>query len=195
MTSLTRAASLRALASLRHEQIVVPTMTALAGWHAIQQSDLDMPCVGAMGSASSMALGLALARPERQVWVLDGDGSLLMQLGSLATIAEAAPPNLYHFVFHNGVYVFSGDQKIPGGSRIDFALMAKAAGYSKSFTFDDAESFVTTLDDVLAQPGPVLVQLKLDQSVDDGLPVRDIPLDPGERGRRLRQLLAPTRAS
>jgi phosphonopyruvate decarboxylase len=170
-------------------------MTALAGWHAVQQSDLDMPCVGSMGSASSLALGLALARPDRQVWVLDGDGSLLMQLGSLATIAEAAPPNLHHFVFHNGVYALSGDQPIPGGTGIDFALMAKAAGYKSTFTFDDAESFITSLDEILAQAGPVLIQLKLDWSVDDGLPLREIPLNPGERGRRLREILTSAEGS
>lgn len=190
MSTLTRGAALRALAARRTEEIVVPTMTPLAGWHAIQESELDMPCVGAMGSASSMGLGLALAQPERTIWVLDGDGSLLMQLGSLATIAAAAPPNLYHFVFHNGVYAFSGDQEIPRGREIDFATMAEAAGYNATFVFDDAESFVTGLDDVFAAAGPVLVQLKLDVSVDDGLPMREIPLDPGQRGRRLRGILA-----
>ena len=190
MSTLTRGAALRALAARRTDQIVVPTMTALAGWHAIQQSDLDMPCVGAMGSASSMALGLAIARPERQVWVLDGDGSLLMQLGSLATIGEAAPSNLYHFVFHNGVYAFSGDQEIPGGREIDFSLMARAAHYSAAFVFDDAESLSTGLNDVFEAPGPVMIQLKLDDATDDGLPMREIPLNPGERGRRLRRILA-----
>jgi sulfopyruvate decarboxylase subunit beta len=190
VSTLTRAAALGALAARRSGELVVPTMTPLAGWNAIQQSELDMPCVGAMGSASSMALGLALACPDRQVWVLDGDGSLLMQLGSLATIAEAAPPNLYHFVFHNGVYAFSGDQKIPGGMEIDFALMARAAGYQQTFVFDDSETFLTSLDQVLGSTGPVLIQLKLDPSIDDGLPLREIPLDPGQRGRHLRQILA-----
>ena len=190
MSTLTRGAALRALAARRTDQIVVPTMTALAGWHAIQQSDLDMPCVGAMGSASSMALGMAIACPERQVWVLDGDGSLLMQLGSLATIGEAAPENLYHFVFHNGVYAFSGDQNIPGGLEIDFAAMARAAGYRSAFVFEDGEALVTGLDEVFRGPSPVMVQLKLDVATDDGLPMREIPLNPGERGRRLRQILA-----
>ena len=68
-----------------------------------------------MGGASSLGLGLALARPDRRVIVFDGDGSLLMQLGSLATIAGAAPRNLVHFLFKNGVYHTSGAQGIPGG--------------------------------------------------------------------------------
>lgn len=187
--SLTRAAALRALAARRTNEIVVPTMTPLAGWHALQESELDLPCVGAMGSASSLALGLTLARPERSVWVLDGDGSLLMQLGSLATIGDSAPANLYHFVFHNAVYAFSGDQPIPGGKQIDFAGMARSAGYPAAFAFDDLEAFSTSLEEVLATKGPVLIQLRLDYSADDGLPLRAIPLDAGDRGRRLRALL------
>ena len=72
-----------------------------------------------MGGASSLGLGMALARPDRRVLVLDGDGSLLMQLGSLATVAGAAPRNLVHFLFKNGVYHTSGAQGIPGGLSVD----------------------------------------------------------------------------
>ena len=147
-------------------------------------SDLDLPCVGAMGSASSLALGIALGRPERKVWVLDGDGSLLMQLGSLATIGAEGPRNFHHFVFHNGVYAFSGDQEIPGGMELDFAAMARAAGYRQGYVFDDIESLKTVVGRGTAQPGPVLIQLKVTNE-DDGLPQREIPMDPGERGRRL----------
>ncbi|MPZ22912.1 MAG: thiamine pyrophosphate-binding protein [Dehalococcoidia bacterium] len=189
MSTLTRAAAARILAARRQDELVVPTMTPLAAWHALQQSELDILGVGAMGSASSMALGLALARPARKVWVLDGDGSLLMQLGSLATIASAAPGNFYHFVFHNGVYAFSGSQDVPGGRSIDFAGMARAAGYPATFVFDDAESFSTSLEEVLAKSGPVLVQLKLEPTTEDGLPLREIPLNARERGARLREIL------
>jgi thiamine pyrophosphate-dependent acetolactate synthase large subunit-like protein len=189
MTTLSRAAALRGLAERRSDEVVVATMTPLSGWHALQQSDLDLPCVGAMGSASSLALGIALGQPERKVWVLDGDGSLLMQLGSLATIGAEGPRNFYHFVFHNGVYAFSGDQEIPGGMDLDFAAMALAAGYREGHVFDDIESLQTSLDEILAQPGPVLIQLKVTNE-DDGLPQREIPMDPGERGRRLRKILA-----
>ena len=85
-------------------------------------------CVGFMGGASSLGLGLALARPERRVIVFDGDGSLLMQLGSLATIAGARPRNLLHLLFKNGVYHTSGSQEIPGGLTVDFVTMARGAG-------------------------------------------------------------------
>lgn len=184
---MTRSQAVRALARRHQGQVVVPTMTALVAWEAVRPSELTMPCVGAMGSASSMGLGLALAQPERIVWVLDGDGSLLMQLGSLATIAGVAPANLYHFVFENGVYAFSGDQPIPAAGLLDFAALARAAGYRAAFTFAAVEELESGLDEALRTPGPVLVELKVSPEPDD-LPEREIPTDPGERGRRLRAL-------
>lgn len=187
---MTRSQAIRALARRHQQQVVVPTMTALAAWEAARPSELTMPCVGAMGSASSMGLGLALARPERTVWVLDGDGSLLMQLGSLATIAGADSPNLYHFVFENGVYAFSGGQPVPAAGKLDFAALARAAGYRAAFTFAEVEELETGLDEALQARGPVLVDLKVSPEADE-LPQWAIPTNPGERGRRLRALLGP----
>src|SRR3970282_1175732 len=88
----------------RGSAICVPTMTTAPAWRTIAPDDLSVACVGLMGGAAPLALALALARPDRRVLVLDGDGSLLMQLGSLATVAGAAPRNLTHLVFKNGVY-------------------------------------------------------------------------------------------
>jgi len=120
---------LRAIAAARGDAICVPTMTTAPAWRTLAPDDLSVTCVGFMGGASSLGLGLALARPDRRVIVFDGDGSLLMQLGSLATIAGAQARNLTHLVFKNGVYHTSGAQGIPGGLTVDFVLMAKGAGY------------------------------------------------------------------
>ena len=90
---------LRVIAAARGAAICVPTMTTAPAWRTIAPSDLSVVCVGFMGGASSVGLGIALARPERRVIVFDGDGSLLMQLGSLATAARAAPRNFVHLVF------------------------------------------------------------------------------------------------
>ena len=150
---------LRAIAEQRGEARVVPTMTTVPAWRQIAPDDLSVACVGFMGGASSLGLGLALAQPERQVLVLDGDGSLLMQLGSLATIAGAAPRNFTHFLFKNGVYHTSGSQGIPGGADIDFAGMAKAAGYRSTHVVDDLEEFRIRLPALLAEDGPVFVEL------------------------------------
>jgi len=121
--------ALRAIAAVRGDAICVPTMTTAPAWREIAPDDLSVTCVGFMGGASSLGLGLALARPERRVLVLDGDGSLLMQLGALATNAGAHARNLVHFVFKNGVYHTSGAQAVPGGLAVDFVLtLATNAG-------------------------------------------------------------------
>lgn len=151
--------ALRAIAEQRGDAVAVSTMTTVEPWHRFSPSELNVTCIGFMGGASSLGLGLALARPERRVIVLDGDGSLLMQLGSLATVAGAAPPNFYHFVFKNGVYAVSGSQPIPAAGRIDFAAMAKGAGYAAAYSFDNLEDFRVRLAEVLSARGPVLVQL------------------------------------
>jgi phosphonopyruvate decarboxylase len=130
---------LRAIASERGDAICVPTMTTIPAWRTLAPDDLSVTCVGFMGGASSLALGLALARPERRVIVFDGDGSLLMQLGSLATIAGAAPRNLVHLLFNNGVYHTSGAQEIPGAGGVDFAMMARGAGYRSVCVIDEID--------------------------------------------------------
>jgi phosphonopyruvate decarboxylase len=150
---------LHAIAERRGEAIVVPTMTTAPAWRRIAPDDLSVTCVGFMGGASSLGLGIALAQPDRRVLVLDGDGSLLMQLGSLATIAGAAPRNLVHFLFKNGVYHTSGAQGIPGGLSVDFATMARGAGYRLTAVIDDLADFTRRLPDLLRAEGPVFVEL------------------------------------
>ena len=150
---------LQAIAAQRGEAIVVPTMTTAPAWRTITPGDLSVTCVGFMGGASSLGLGLALARPDRRVLVLDGDGSLLMQLGSLATVAGAAPRNLVHFLFRNGVYHTSGAQVIPGGLSVDFVMMAKGAGYRAAFAIDQLEDLKRRLPEILTAEGPLFVEL------------------------------------
>src|SRR5438093_6135676 len=109
---------LRVIAAARGTAICIPTMTTAPAWRTIAPDDLSVACAGFMGGASSIGLGLALGRPDRRVIVFDGDGSLLMQLGTLATIAGAAPRNLTHLLFKNAVYHTSGAQNIPGGDGV-----------------------------------------------------------------------------
>ncbi len=156
---MTRDSALDALARRRGDQIVVSTMTAIGPWRKRAGTDRDLICVGFMGGASTFALGVALAKPEETVWVLDGDGSLVMQLGSLVTIANAAPRRFLHVVFHNGVYETSGAQPLPAEGVVSFAALAEGAGYAKTARFDDVEAFDAELDELLAIDGPVLVEL------------------------------------
>lgn len=150
---------LRAIAAARSDAICVPTMTTAPAWRTLAPDDFSVTCVGFMGGASSLGLGLALARPDRRVLVFDGDGSLLMQLGSLATIAGAAPRNLTHLVFKNGVYHTSGAQETPGGLGVDYVVMAKGAGYRNAYAIGDFDELRRRLPAMLSEEGPVLVEL------------------------------------
>ena len=150
---------LELIAAARGAAICVPTMTTGPAWRTIAPNDLSVGCVGFMGGASTLGLGLALGCPERRVIVFDGDGSLLMQLGSLATIAGARPRNLLHLLFKNGVYHTSGSQETPGGAGTDFAAMAKAAGYRSTCTISTLDDFKRRLPGLLSDEGPIMAQL------------------------------------
>lgn len=189
MAEMQRNDALRAIAEQRQESVVVATMTTLEPFREASPSELNIGCVGFMGGASGLGLGLALSHPERKVLVLDGDGSLLMQLGSLATVAGAAPPNYFHFLFHNGVYETSGSQSIPAEGRIDFAGMARAAGYRATHRFDDLEELRSSLQSVLEDQGPVFVELVVEPAGSNYRGgVRSITFE--EEARQLREALA-----
>jgi thiamine pyrophosphate-dependent acetolactate synthase large subunit-like protein len=114
-----------------------------------------------MGIASSHALGLALGRPDKRVIVLDGDGSLLMNLGSLVTIANAAPRNLVHIVCANGTYEANGGHPLPGVDRLDFAGIARAAGIHHVLVVTEFDALEKAIPTILNEPGPVFVVLKI----------------------------------
>jgi phosphonopyruvate decarboxylase len=151
---------IRALAVHRGEAVVVATYQAAFDLMRVAPHPLNYLSVGAMGQASSHALGLALGRPDRRVIVLDGDGSLLMNLGTLVTIAGAAPANLVHFVCENGCYEANGSHPLPG-SGVDFAGLARAAGIADAATFDALPAFEAALPGLLTRPGPVFAALKM----------------------------------
>jgi thiamine pyrophosphate-dependent acetolactate synthase large subunit-like protein len=173
--------AIRAINKERGDTLVISTCTPTQYWGAIsRRKDLDLPLPGTMGKASSLALGVAMARPQQKVMVLDGDGSILMNLGSLVTIAGVTPSNLVHFVFQDGEYFTTGRQPIPGAEMVDLAGLAREAGFQKSYEFDDLEDFVGQLKGVLQQPGPVLVCLKVDHPEPVPPFVRGPKLAPGK---------------
>ncbi|HEX9855562.1 MAG TPA: thiamine pyrophosphate-dependent enzyme [Acidimicrobiia bacterium] len=118
---------LRALARHRTDEVVVMTMTTTLQWPLVSDSDLDFDFLAfGMGHASDFGLGLALARPERRVIVLKGDGGLLMSLGSLVTIARHGPENLIVLLMENRSYEITGGQPLP--ERVDFVKLGVACG-------------------------------------------------------------------
>ncbi len=157
-----RDACLRVLARHVSDQIVVATYQAAFEMMAIKPRPLNYVSIGAMGQASSHGLGLALGRPDKTVIVLDGDGSLLMNLGSLVTIAGAAPRNLLHFVCANGTYEANGGHPLPGFGPIDFAGFARSAGFPAVHDFSDLADFEARIEAVLRQAGPVFAALHVE---------------------------------
>jgi phosphonopyruvate decarboxylase len=148
------------LAKHRAGAISVTTMQAAAPWHSAGQTDaFHLEASGCMGSAASLGLGLAIGAPTRKVLVLDGDGSLLMQLGSLVTVAGQAPKNFYHVVFANGLYESSGNQSLPGRGHYDLCALARAAGYTHACRIETPEDLDMELPAILALTGPVFVEL------------------------------------
>lgn len=114
--------------------------------------------VGSMGCAAGFGLGVARAQPARPVVVLDGDGALLMKLGSLATAGFLGLPNYHHVVFDNGAHESTGGQPTPSPA-VDFALVALACGYRDAETVASAEAARAALARQLATPGPTLLRV------------------------------------
>ena len=164
-------AAVKVIESKRDDSVIVATMNANNvhfGLPTVTSNEkMDFPFSGAMGKASSLALGLALAQPQRKIMVLDGDGSLLMNLGAIVTISNKAPANLYHFLFDNGVYAVTGGQPVPGASGTDWEELAKGAGYAAVFSFDNLEDLTTGIDDALAAQGPVFVRLSITPQIEN----------------------------
>ncbi len=157
---------LRILARHRTDEIVVAVYKAAQDWIHIAPSDLNYTFTGAMGQGSSHALGLALGRPDKRVVVLDGDGSLLMNLGSLVTIANAAPKNFVHCVCGNGTYETNGAVPIPTHRGFTFTGVAREAGYARTCTFDNLDDWDRNLDTLLKEDGPILVDLRMEPGED-----------------------------
>ena len=163
--------AVKVIDSKRNGAIIVPTMNANNVHFGLPtvttDQKMDLPISGAMGKASSVGLGVALAQPDKKVLILDGDGSLLMNLGSMVTLSNKSPNNLYHFLFNNNVYAVTGGQPIPGAEVSDWEGMAKAAGYAKVFSFDNLEDLTTGLDEVFESEGPVFVHLRVEPEIEN----------------------------
>lgn len=120
----------------------------------------DFLTVGSMGHASSIALGIALAKPLRRIWCFDGDGALLMHMGALATTGWLGPKNLMHVVFNNGAHDSVGGQ--PTAARaIDIPLIAKASGYAATYSAKTKEALTRLVKEMQSLDGPVLLDIKI----------------------------------
>ena len=123
-----------------------------------QGHERDFLTVGSMGHASQIALGIAMAKPDRKVWCFDGDGAAIMHMGSMAIVANKAPKNYVHVVFNNGAHDSVGGQPTVG-LKIDLPAVAKAVGYKATISVDNKEALVAALKNVAE--GPILIEVKV----------------------------------
>ena len=131
-------------------------------WAAHSTHPLDFASAdSAMGHAADLAIGIALAQPDHKVVCLNGDGSMLMTLGTLVTAVDNGARNLVLFVIQNDSYEITGNQRVPGAGIVDFAGMARAAGFPRAYTFDEPGPYAAALPEILAGEGPVLVTLRV----------------------------------
>ena len=151
------------LARHRGDAIVVCALGMAANeWWAATRSEDSFYMHGAMGFAASFALGLALAAPATPVWALNADGSLCMNLGCLITESAQRAGNLHHFVIDNGVYQTVGGLPMVGGGAVDFAALARAAGFHAAHTLESVTAVEDALPGILTSPGPVLTVLRVE---------------------------------
>jgi thiamine pyrophosphate-dependent acetolactate synthase large subunit-like protein len=153
---------LSVFAEHRGDAIVVPGRGGRHWVKLTKRETLDVPLGDpAMGGHAGFALGLALAQPQRRVVLFDSEGDILMSLGMLATIAEQAPGNFYHFVLDNECYATTGGQPVPNAKAVAYDLLARGAGYPSAFAFTELAEFSQNLPRILVQSGPVFVALKV----------------------------------
>ncbi|MGY3608248.1 MULTISPECIES: thiamine pyrophosphate-dependent enzyme [unclassified Bradyrhizobium] len=164
----------RLVEKLRNEEAVVGGIgnTNFDLWAAGHRPQ-NFYMLGSMGLAFPIALGVALAQPERRVFALEGDGSLLMQLGSLSTIATLAPKNLTMVVMDNGIYQITGAQPTPAAAASDLVAIAVASGLPNSSWAADEDDFERLIDQSLASDGPTLIGVRIDDKPGTGTTRRD----------------------
>ena len=153
----------RLVTKLKHEEAVIGGIgNANFDLFAAGKRPQNFYMLGSMGLAAPIALGVALAQPKRRVFALEGDGSLLMQLGSLATIAMVNPRNLAIVVWDNGMYQITGAQKTATAEAADLAEMARGAGIAQSAWAKDEDDFERMIDRALKEDGPWFVGARTD---------------------------------
>jgi thiamine pyrophosphate-dependent acetolactate synthase large subunit-like protein len=159
---MTQRQALEVLAQYRGDRIVVTTMSGTGIWPQISDGPLDFNYLpSAMGHGPALGLGLALAQPRRGAIVVNGDGCMLMSLGSLVTLANH-PANVFVVVMDNGLYEVTGGQAHAGAGHVDYALLARAAGIPGVYSFDTLAAWQRGAAEALAGPGPALIWLKVE---------------------------------
>ena len=178
---------------LRTEEIVVTTMGTAREWPRLSQHPLDLHYIpSSMGQSPTLALGLAIAQPQREVIAFTGDGSLLMNLGCLVTIVASGAKNLTLIVIDNGVYEVTGGQRTAGAvAGVDFAAVARAAGFPSVERFDELGAWQGQAAEALKLPGPRCIVLATEPVLGDSAALTA----PGPIGPRLERFRTALKAA
>src|SRR5215472_14087549 len=164
----------RLVAKLKNEEAVIGGIgnTNFDLWAAGNRPQ-NWYMLGSMGLAFPIALGVALAQPKRRVFALEGDGSLLMQLGCLSTIATLSPKNLTMVVMDNGIYQITGAQPTPAAANSDIVAIAVASGLTNSAWAADEEDFERLVEQSMSATAPTLIGVRIDDKPGTGTTKRD----------------------
>lgn len=186
MELMTQRQALEVLARHRGEHVVVTTMSSVGIWPELSDGPLDFAYLpSSMGQAPGLGLGLALAT-GRGVIVVNGDGCMLMNLGSLATLARH-PAEVFLLVLENGLYEVTGGQPHAGAGLVDFPGLARAAGWRRVHAFATLQSWEAGAAAALTGPGPVFISLKVEGRLGQKTPSGPRPM--AEQIARLRGAL------
>ena len=188
--------ALEVLQAHSRESVVISTMGAAREWARLEPSPLDFVYVpSSMGQAPSLGLGVALAQPDRQVIVCNGDGCMLMNLGSLVTITATGVENLVLVVVENGIYEVTGGQATaasPGrrqdGKSLCFGDMARACGFKSVLEFSSLDDWTARCAEAITQPGPIFICLHVKPAEGDVT-----PRSPGPAGDRVERFMEALR--
>lgn len=182
--------SKRLVTKLKHDEAVVAGI-GNTNWdlYGAGHRPQNFYMLGSMGLACPIAMGVALAQPERGVIALEGDGSILMSLGCLATIGKVAPRNLTIVIWDNGIYQITGKQATATAGTTDIVAVAKGAGIANSHWVRDEDHFEKLMDRRFDEGGPMLLAVKID---DKSGPVQT-PRDPSLIRIRFMQGLGTSR--
>jgi thiamine pyrophosphate-dependent acetolactate synthase large subunit-like protein len=152
----------------RGDAIVIPTGTSGRQWADFSNNEKrDLSLGGAMGQTTAAALGVALSLPSEKVVLFDAEGALLMNLGILATIAGMQPQNFYHILLDNECYATTGGQPVPNAKNINYAGIAKEAGYAAAYRLDDLDALERNMGKILNEKGPVFVSIKVIPAIEN----------------------------
>jgi thiamine pyrophosphate-dependent acetolactate synthase large subunit-like protein len=164
----------RLVGQLKHEEAVIGGIgNANFDLWATGQRPQNFYMLGSMGLTIPIGLGVAIAQPQRHVVALEGDGSLLMQLGCLATVAMLKPKNLTMVIWDNGIYQITGNQPTASAATADLVAIARGSGLANSNWAADEEDFDRLFAAALKSDGPTLIAARIDNKPGVGATDRD----------------------